>query len=69
MRYEEYKAKDRKFYLSRPAEKITADKFLEMPDVLPPKKCENTGDFESFLMSEHWSGPYTSHLCEARSQR
>jgi hypothetical protein len=35
------------------------EKFTEMLEVLPPKNWRNDGDFESFLMSEHWSGPYT----------
>jgi hypothetical protein len=59
MRYEDYKAREREFYLSRPAEEIPEKKFVEMLGVLPPVKWENKGDFESFLMSEHWSGPYT----------
>src|ERR1700689_2581101 len=52
-------AKEREFYLSRPAEEIPEKKFVEMLEVLPPVRWERKGDFESFLMSEHWSGPYT----------
>ncbi len=59
MTYEEYKAKEREFYLSDPATPITPKQFTEMLEVLPPDHWENKGDFESFLMSEHWSGPYT----------
>jgi len=59
MRYEDYKAKEREFYLSRPEEPILERTFVEMLGVLPPERYENKGDFESFLMSEYWSGPYT----------
>ncbi len=59
MHYGDYKAKERELYLSRPEEEIPEKKFVEMLEVLPPVKWENRGDFESFLMSEHWSGPYT----------
>jgi hypothetical protein len=59
MAYEKYKAKERDLYLSRPAEPISHERFDEMLEVLPPKNWENKGDFESFLMIEHWSGPYT----------
>lgn len=53
MRYEDYKAKEREFYLSGPEEQIPEKKFVEMLGVLPPERWENKGDFESFLMSEH----------------
>jgi hypothetical protein len=59
MHYDDYKAKEREVYLSRPAEEIPERKFVEMLGVLPPERWENKGDFESFLMCEHWSGPYT----------
>src|ERR1017187_8336701 len=49
MRYEDYKAKEREFYLSRPEEQIPEKKFVEMLEVLPPDKWESKGDFESFL--------------------
>jgi len=60
MTWEAYKAKEREFYLSRPAEKVDQKTFVEMLEVLPPKNWRNEGDFVSFLMIEHWSGPYTS---------
>jgi hypothetical protein len=59
MRYDDYRAKEREFYLSSPEREIPEETFVEMLGVLPPVKWENKGDFESFLMSEHWSGPYT----------
>ena len=60
MTWEAYKAKEREFYLSLPAEKVDQKTFVEMLEVLPPKNWRNEGDFVSFLMIEHWSGPYTS---------
>lgn len=67
MRYEDYKAKEREFYLSRPAERVSAKTFTEMLEVLPPKNWRNEGDFESFLMIEHWSGPYTQQYARRGS--
>jgi len=60
MTYAEYKAAERAFYLCDPAEEITEEKFIERLEVLPPQQWIHAGGFESFLMSEHWSGPYTS---------
>ena len=62
MTYADYKAKEREFYLSDPAEQITESKFFEMLNVLPPKKWINHGDFESFLMIEHENGPFTQQF-------
>ena len=59
MTYGEYKAAEREFYLADPAQEITAEKFTEMLGILPPLKWTSTGTFESFLMSEFWSVPYT----------
>jgi hypothetical protein len=68
MTYSEYKATERAFYLADPPEEITREKFFEMLEVLPPKRWVNTGSFESFLMSEHWSGNYT-HQYARRGNR
>ena len=60
MDYSAYKAKERSAMLDEPAKQITAEKFMEMLEVLPPLKWEQGAfGFESFLMSEFWSGPYT----------
>ena len=60
MEYTAYKALERSRMLDEPAQQITADKWLEMLEVLPPLKWEHGAfGFESFLMSEFWSGPYT----------
>jgi hypothetical protein len=60
MTYADYVEAECQFYLSRPLEEITAEKYDEMLNVLPPKKWHTTGGLQRFLMSEHWSGPYTS---------
>jgi hypothetical protein len=60
MTYEAYKAAERQFYLSQPLKEITEQRFNEAYEVLPPKAVRNADGVFSFLMSEHWSGPYTS---------
>lgn len=37
MLYEDYLAKERAYYLSKPEEKIAPEKFTEMLEVLPPE--------------------------------
>lgn len=59
MNYEDYKVAEKRFYLDRPDSEITKEKFHEMLNVLPPKHWTNSGGFESFLMIEHYSGPFT----------
>ena len=66
MTYEAYKAAERQFYLSRPLEKITEDRFNEAYEVLPPKAVRNADGVFSFLMIEHWSGPY---ICQYASYK
>ena len=60
MTYGEYKAAERHFYLADLPTVITEETFMEMLEVLPPKAWRHEGTFESFLLAEHWSGPYTS---------
>jgi hypothetical protein len=60
MTYQAYKGAERQFYLSRPLEEISEKRFNEMFEVLPPKAVRNADGVFSFLMSERWSGPYTS---------
>jgi hypothetical protein len=60
--YDAYKAAEREFYLKRSEQEITAEKFEEMLNVLPPKHWRRGEWFESFLMIEHWSGVYTSQF-------
>jgi hypothetical protein len=58
MTYEAYKAAERQFYLSRSLEEITEERFNEAYEVLPPKAVRNADGVFSFLMIEHWHGPY-----------
>ena len=60
MTYGEYKAAERRVYLAGPPTEITEETFIEMLEVLPPVAWTRRNNFESFLMSEHYSGPYTS---------
>jgi hypothetical protein len=64
MLYDDYKQAERQFYLSRPLEEIGENRFNEAYEVLPPKAVRNRDGVFSFLMSEPWSGPYTSQYAE-----
>ena len=65
MKYGEYKAQERGLYLNRPEERITRETFDEMLNVLPPKNVRGVkGGGMSFLMIEHWSGPYTQQFIQ-----
>jgi hypothetical protein len=68
MTYEAYKEAERQYYLNRPLEQISKERFDDAYEVLPPKAVRNSEGGFSFLMSEHWSGPYTSQYvsCEGR---
>jgi hypothetical protein len=60
MTYQDYKAAEHQFYLSRPLKEISEERFNEAYEVLPPMAVRNADGVFSFLMIEHWSGPYTS---------
>ena len=60
MTYEAYKAAERHECLSGPLEEITEEKYREAFEKLPPEQYQHSGGMERFLMSEHWSGPYTA---------
>ena len=57
--YEEYKQKEKEYYLSMPLREITEDKFHDMLNCLPPLKWCTINGTNEFLMSEFWSGNYT----------
>lgn len=59
MTWAEFGAAQRAFYLGDPPEEITQDKFQDAFEVLPPLKYHGGEGFESFLMSEFHSIPYT----------
>lgn len=60
MTYGAYKSQERDFYLAAPATEITAKQFEKALNVLSPMKWRRTAQYESFLISEFWSGNYTS---------
>ncbi len=68
MSYAEYVAHERQTYLSRPAEEITHERYWDALEVLPPKHFTRVSGCESFLMLEHWSGPYTSQFVAYRGR-
>jgi hypothetical protein len=59
MTWDEYLQGQKAFYLSDPAQQITREKYHEMLEVLPPVAWKQQGDLQTFLMSEHFSGPFT----------
>lgn len=64
MSYADYKAAERAQLLGDEPTEITADRFHEMLEVLPPMKWEHRGSFQSFLMSEFLTGVYTSQYAQ-----
>jgi hypothetical protein len=60
MTFDDYLAAERAHYLSRPTKEITGDEWVRMLEVLPPKHWIQQPSYNSFLLSEHTSGPYTS---------
>ncbi len=59
MTWDQFEQAQRDFYLEDPAEQITSEKYTYALEVLPPDCFENKGGLVSFLMCEHYSGPYT----------
>lgn len=59
MTWADFQIGQRNHYLSDPPEPITAEKWIQMLEVLPPMQWEQSGNFNSFLMSEMYSGSYT----------
>jgi hypothetical protein len=59
MTWAEFENAQRAFYLGDAPEEITQEKFQDAFEVLPPLKYHGGAGFESFLMSEFHSIPYT----------
>jgi hypothetical protein len=59
MTWDEFYKARRAFYLNDPPQEITAEKFHEMFEALPPMHMDSGDGFESFLMSEFHSVPFT----------
>lgn len=60
MTWDEYRKAQRDCYLGDVPVQITREKFNYALEVLPPDAFEHKGNIISFLMCEHYSGPYTS---------
>lgn len=60
MTYNEYIQLERNYYINRPLEEITAERFNEMLNVLPPLKWCTKHNVEMFCISEMLTGTYTS---------
>jgi Protein of unknown function (DUF1419) len=59
MTYERYKVLEKEFWLKDGIQRITAAKFDQMLNVLPPMRWRQEGALNSFLMSERMSGTFT----------
>jgi len=60
MTYKEYVKLERDYYINQPLTEITAERFEEMLNILPPKKWTTKHNIEMFCMSEMLTGTYTS---------
>lgn len=59
MTYTEYLRRERSFWLDQPATQITAEKWNDMLEILPPMAWRQKFNFNSFLMREMMSGTFT----------
>jgi hypothetical protein len=66
MTYDEYIQLERDYFTSKPITEITADRFEEMLNVLPPLKWCTINNIEMFCMSEMLTGTYTSQYLHDR---
>jgi len=60
MTWNEYEKMQRDFYLNRPLEETTEERFDDMLNVLPPMKWCTIDGVEMFCMSEMYTGTYTN---------
>ncbi len=60
MTFEEFLQKQKDYYINQPLTEITAEKYEEMLNILPPLKWCTIGNIEMFCMSEFLTGAYTS---------
>jgi hypothetical protein len=67
MTYDEYIQLEKDYFTSKPLTEITADRFEEMLNVLPPLKWCTINNIEMFCMSEMLTGTYTSQYLHDRS--
>jgi len=59
MTFEEYQKRQKENLLAAPMREITAEKFEEMLDILPPIKWCTINGVEMFCISEMYTGTYT----------
>lgn len=62
MTYADYEARDAAETLARPFKEITAERFDEMLNVLPPMAWQRHGSWERFLMCEFEHGTFTTQF-------
>jgi hypothetical protein len=67
MEYDDYIKAERLTLLSKPLKKITAAKFWEMLECLPPLKWCTIDNVEMFCISEMWTGSYTAQYAYDKS--
>ena len=66
MTFEEYLRRERDYYITQPLTEITAEKYDEMLNILPPLKWYTINNIEMFCMSEFLTGSYTSQYLHDR---
>lgn len=66
MTFEEFLEKERSYYINQPITEITAEKYEEMLNILPPLKWCTINNIEMFCMSEFLTGSYTSQYLHDR---
>lgn len=67
MLFEEFQAMEKSKLISGEPEEITADKFNEMLDILPPLKWCTIDGVEMFCISEMYTGTYTNQYAHDKS--
>ena len=60
MSFDDFQALEKKMIIDMPMTEITAERFNEMLNVLPPKAWTTRNDVEMFCMSEFYTGTYTT---------
>jgi len=60
MTFEEFLQKQKDYYINQPLTEITAEKYEEMLNILPPLKWCTINNIEMFCMSEFLTCSYTS---------
>ena len=60
MSFDDFQALEKKMIIDMPMTEITAERFNEMLNVLPPKAWTTHDGVEMFCMSEFYTGTYTT---------